>query len=122
MNVEILREYCLTKPGTSESFPFDEVTLVIKVMNKMFILISLDAIPASANLKCDPERAEILREKYPEITPGFHMNKRLWNTVEFENSLPDSFILKMVDESYDLVVAGLKKTEKELLQNFNAQN
>jgi predicted DNA-binding protein (MmcQ/YjbR family) len=118
MNVETLREYCLAKSGTTESFPFDEVTLVIKVMNKMFILISLEHTPPSTNLKCDPDHAEILREKYPQITPGFHMSKKHWNTVQLEDGLTDIFIQKLVDESYDLVVAGLKKAEKEALKNL----
>ena len=81
MNVETIREYCLSKRGAVEDYPFDEETLVIKVMGKMFALISLDSIPLQVNLKCDPEKAIELRERYENIIPGWHMNKKHWNTV-----------------------------------------
>lgn len=118
MDIETLREYCLSKPGTTEGFPFGETVLVIKVMNKMFALIGLDNSPATVNLKCDPERAIDLREKHPEIVPGYHMNKQQWNTVDIEGRLDASFIKSLVDHSYELVVAGLKKAEKEALKNL----
>ena len=114
MNVEEVRAYCLTKNGTKESFPFDEETLVIKVMNKMFALVSLDD-GSKVNLKCDPAKAVELREQYFEIVPGWHMNKRHWNTVTFNQSLPDSLVKELIDHSYNLVVASLPKKKQRLL-------
>lgn len=81
MNIETLREYCLLKKGVSEGFPFGETTLVFKVMNKIFLLVSLDASPLQFNAKCDPDKAIELREQYDAIKPGYHMNKKHWNTV-----------------------------------------
>ncbi|MEM1259886.1 MAG: MmcQ/YjbR family DNA-binding protein [Bacteroidota bacterium] len=100
MNIEALRTYCLIKKGTTESFPFDEHTLVFKVMDKMFALIPLERIPSQINLKCDPERAIELREEYDgSIIPGYHMNKTHWNTLYIEQ-LPPKFLKEMVDHSY----------------------
>ena len=115
MNIEEFRYYCLSKKGVTESFPFDESTLVFKVMNKMFALSGLEHQPAKANLKCDPERSAILREEYYGlITPGFHMSKLHWNTIELEMDIPNELILELIDHSYDLVVLGLtKKLKKE---------
>ena len=102
MNAEEIRDYCLNKAGATESFPFGESTLVFKVNGKMFSLLSLD-YPLSVNLKCDPEKAIELREHHTAITPGFHMNKRHWNTIDAE-SLSDDFLLKsLIDHSYDLI-------------------
>ena len=115
MNVETLREYCLSKKGTKEGFPFDEETLVIKVMGKIFALISLDEIPTRINLKSDPEKAVELRDKYESVLPGYHMNKTHWNTVIVDGTIRDSLIKEMIDDSYDLVVKGLKKSDKEKL-------
>ncbi len=109
MNIESFRAYCLSKKGVEETFPFDEVTLVFKVMGKMFAVTGLDSEQFTVSLKCDPEWAEELREQYPEVQPGYHSNKRHWNTVDFEGSLEDSFLLKLIDHSYDLVVQGLPK-------------
>ena len=117
MDIETLREYCLSKPGTTENFPFDEVTLVIRVVNKIFVFLPLDN-PTSIALKCQPERAVALREAYPEITPGWHLNKNHWNTVGLDGNLTGAFIFQLVDHSYELVVAGLKKAEKEMLKNL----
>lgn len=115
MNVEEFRTYCLSKKYVTESFPFDNVTLVFKVANKMFALLSLEKIPPSANLKCDPERAIELRDRYSEIIPGYHMNKQHWNTVEIDSGLDNDFVREMIDDSYDLIVASLtKKLQKEL--------
>lgn len=114
MNIEIIREHCLSKAGTEECFPFDNDTLVFKVMGKMFALTSLSE-PISVNLKCDPEYAIELREQHPEIIPGFHMNKSLWNTVSFEGNLDDRLIINLIDHSYDQVVAKLPKKLKTLL-------
>lgn len=115
MNVEEFRSYCLSKKYVTESFPFDEVTLVFKVANKMFALLSLDALPPTANLKCDPEWAVELRDRYPEIIPGYHMNKKHWNTVEIDSGLHADFVLELIDDSYDLIVQSLpKKMQREL--------
>ena len=115
MDVEELREYCVAKQATTEGFPFDEVSLVVKVMDKMFVILSLDG-DGYMNLKCDPERAIELRAEYPaEITPGYHMNKKHWNSVYFNGSLSDKMLKELIDHSYDLVVASLPKKKREML-------
>lgn len=118
MNVEELRSYCLSKKGVSESFPFDEDVLVFKVMNKMFALTSLQSWEegkGSVNLKCEPERAVQLRQEFSDILPGYHMNKKHWNTILVAGSLQDDFLREMIDDSYNLIVASLpKKVQKEL--------
>jgi predicted DNA-binding protein (MmcQ/YjbR family) len=115
MDIETVRLHCLAKAGTSESFPFDETTLVIKVLDKMFILISLEE-DASINVKCDPERAIELRTEYPEaILPGYHMNKQHWNTVKLRAGLSRQLVLEMIDHSYALVVASLPKKKRDSL-------
>ncbi len=106
MDIEAIRAYCLTKKGVEEGFPFDDTTLVIKVGGKIFILISLDGDP-SMNLKCDPAKAIELRESNPSITPGYHMNKKHWNTVVLDGSLSKRRILEMIDYSYELVFNSL---------------
>ena len=115
MNVEDISEYCLSKKGTSEDFPFDEETLVFKVMGKMFALIPLERIPFQINLKCDPELAVELRERYEAVQPGYHMNKNHWNTILVDGTLRNELIYRWIDDSYNLVVKGLRKTEKEKL-------
>ena len=113
MHIEEFREYCVTKKGVTEEFPFDEVTLVFKVMGKMFALAPLERIPSQVNLKCDPERAVELREEYDGvIIPGYHMSKVHWNTLYLEQ-LPASLILELIDHSYGLVVDKLPKKVKE---------
>ena len=115
MNYEDLQQYCLSKKGVTEEFPFDESTLVFKVMGKMFALSGLNALEARVNLKCDPERAIELRDEYADIIPGYHMSKKHWNTVYLERELSDEFIRLLIDHSYDLVVDKLtKKVRKEL--------
>jgi predicted DNA-binding protein (MmcQ/YjbR family) len=110
MNIEELREYCLSLPGVSEHFPFDETTLVFKVNGKMFALTDLEG-PLSVNLKCDPELAVELRERYPSVKPGYHMNKVHWNTVEIDGTVNDKLILEWIDHSYKLI-AGSKTKRK----------
>ncbi len=118
MNIEEFREYCLSKKGVEETFPFDEHTLVFKVMGKMFALVALERQPSQANLKCEPERAVILREEYDGvITPGYHMSKVHWNTLFLEN-LPAKLIVELIDHSYDLVVSKLTKKLKAELENL----
>ena len=109
MNIETLREYCISKAGVLESFPFGDDTLVFKIANKIFLLTSL-ANPNSFNVKCDPEKAILWREKYAEIIPGYHMNKKHWNTVYYDGSLSDSVLYEMIDHSYELVFNSLPKT------------
>ena len=118
MNIEEIREYCLSKKGVTESFPFDEDTLVLKVMGKMFALISLEKIPLHINLKFDPELAVELREKYESVLPGYHMNKKHWNSIIVDGSIHSNEIKNWMDNSYTLVVQGLKKTEQEKLVNL----
>lgn len=108
MNIEEFREYCLAKPATTESFPFDETTLVFKVAGKMFALTDVEP-PFSINLKCDPEMAVELREIYPNVRPGYHMNKQHWNTIDVDGNIPDKIIMEWIDNSYDLIVKSLTK-------------
>jgi len=119
MNIEEFRAYCLSKKGATECFPFDETTLVFKVMNKMFALTGLERHPAQVNLKCDPERSVSLREEYDGlIFSGYHMSKLHWNTIEIEKNVPHNLILELIDHSYELVVNKLTKKLKAELENF----
>src|SRR3954466_6724323 len=103
MDLESFREYCLGKGGTVESTPFGEDTLVFKVGGKMFALASLDEVPTRVNLKCDPDLALELRDRFEQVRPGYHMNKKHWNTVVLDAVIPDAEIRKMIDHSYELV-------------------
>lgn len=121
MHIEQLRNYCMAKKGVTEHFPFDKVTLVFKVMNKMFVLTGLERWERgepSVNLKCNPEWSEELRDEYESINPGFHMNKKHWNTVSLNADASDSFVFELIDHSYDLVVKSLTKKLKEELKNM----
>ncbi|HRC32155.1 MAG TPA: MmcQ/YjbR family DNA-binding protein [Bacteroidia bacterium] len=111
MNIELIRNYCMNKKGVTESFPFDSDTLVFKVMGKMFLLTSLSE-PEKINVKCDPETAIDLREKYDAVQPGYHMNKKHWNTIDMAQGLTDVLIKKWIDDSYDLIVNDLPKKVK----------
>jgi predicted DNA-binding protein (MmcQ/YjbR family) len=114
MNIEQLREYCLSKSFTREGLPFDENTLVLYVADKMFALLPLDEEVLKINLKCDPERAVQLREEYPAVREGYHMNKKHWNTI-LVNEINSKLIYELIDHSYELVYNGLsKKRRKEL--------
>lgn len=113
MDIEEIRTYCLSKPGVEEGFPFGESTLVFKVNGKIFLLLGLYDRPVQFNAKCDPERAEELREQYDCIIPGYHMNKKHWNTIILNNTLSKRQIKELIDHSYDLV-AGVKiKSRKQ---------
>jgi len=103
MNIEELREYCLSLPDVTEHFPFDETTLVFKVNGKIFALTDLEG-PLSVNLKCDPELALELRERYPSVKPGYHMNKVHWNTVEIDGTVSDAILIEWIGRSYNLVL------------------
>ena len=109
MNIEQLHEYALNLPDVTESFPFDETTLVMKAGGKMFLLVSLDADPLQFNVKCDPERAIELREEYRCVLPGYHMNKKHWNTIVVDGTLTNKQLKEMVLDSYNLVVKKKKK-------------
>jgi len=110
MDLTQFREYCLNKARATESTPFGPDVLVFKVGGKMFALAALDEMPTRVNLKCDPDLALELRDRYEQVTPGYHMNKRHWNTVEIESGVPDAEVRKMVDDSYNLVARTLPKS------------
>tara|TARA_B110000003_G_scaffold11784_1_gene11855 strand:+ start:28743 stop:29078 length:336 start_codon:yes stop_codon:yes gene_type:complete len=110
--IDVLREHCLAKKEVSESFPFDEKTLVFKVYDKMFALISLEREPLQMNLKCEPEKAIELREEYYQVIPGYHSNKKHWNTIVLEN-ISIEFVKKWIDHSYELVLQKLPKKIKQ---------
>lgn len=115
MNIEELREYCLSKKGATECFPFDEVTLVFKVMGKMFALIPLDEPELQVALKCDPEKALQLREEYSSISPAFHFNKKYWNSVRINPTISSSLLEELINHSYEEVVAKLPRKLKDEL-------
>ena len=115
MDVESFREYCLNKPHVTEGTPFGEDVLVFKVAGKMFALAALDEVPATVNLKCDPDLALDLRDQYEQVRPGYHMNKKHWNTVEIESGIPEAELRRMIDRSYELVVKSLPKTARAKL-------
>jgi predicted DNA-binding protein (MmcQ/YjbR family) len=120
MNIEELREYCLSKAAVSESFPFDESTLVFKVAGKMFLLTDLvDAF--SMNVKNTPEKVLELREQYPSVLPGYHMNKTHWITVLIDGAIADNLLKQWIDESYNLIVSGFSRKEKALFADMSAQ-
>ena len=115
MDIELLREECLSLPYVEEKFPFDEYTLVFYVGSKLFALTDLQT-PNSVNLKCDPEQAIELRERYMGIVPGYHMNKKHWNTVVFNADVSDKLILELLHNSYQLVWNKLPRKEREALK------
>ncbi|MCW3091890.1 MAG: hypothetical protein JWP81_2959 [Ferruginibacter sp.] len=109
MNIEILRDYVIQKPSVTEGFPFGDTVIVFKVNGKVFLLVSLDSSPLQFNVKCDPEKAIELREQYPDaVLPGYHMNKKHWNTIIVDGALSKTQIFEMVDDSYKLVSKGKK--------------
>ncbi|MFT5892980.1 MAG: putative DNA-binding protein (MmcQ/YjbR family), partial [Dokdonia sp.] len=118
MHIEDVRNYCIAKKGVTEEFPFDEKTLVFKVMGKMFALSGLESIPAAVNLKCDPERSAVLREEYDgSITGAFHMSKLHWNTLILQE-IPPKLITELIDHSCDLVVSNMTKKLRAALENL----
>jgi predicted DNA-binding protein (MmcQ/YjbR family) len=118
MNIEELRNFCLSLPGTEETFPFDEVTLVFKLMGKIFALVSLDANPPRVNLKCDPDKAMELRERYTAVLPGYHMNKKHWNTVIVDGEVSKDELRQWVVNSYQLIKASLPKKVRHELESL----
>ncbi len=121
MNIEELREYCLSIKGAEECFPFDEDTLVFKVMGKMFAYTSLEKAGGAdcwVNLKCDPEKAVELRERYSEVIPGYHANKKYWNTVYISRSVTDDLICEWINHSVEEVIKKLPKKQQETYRNL----
>jgi predicted DNA-binding protein (MmcQ/YjbR family) len=112
MDLAQFREYCLSKPRATEGMPFGPDVLVYKVGGKMFALAALDEVPPTVNLKCDPDLALDLRDRYEQVRPGYHMNKKHWNTVEIEGGIPVVELRRMIDHSYELVVERLPKAAR----------
>jgi len=115
MNIEELRDYCISKKGVEETMPFGPETLVFKVIGKVFLLTGLDGKPLQFNVKCDPEKVIELREQYACVLPGYHMNKKHWNTIIVDGSVDRKLLHDWIDHSYDLVVKGLSKAEQKRL-------
>jgi predicted DNA-binding protein (MmcQ/YjbR family) len=113
MTADALRRWCLARPGAREEFPFGPETSVFKVGGKMFALSALESRPLRVSLKCEPDLGETLRATYPAIQPGYHLNKRHWLTVAVDGSVPDETLLELLEDSYDLVVAGLPARERK---------
>lgn len=118
MNIEDLREYCLTKKGVEESIPFGPDTLVLKVMGKVFLIVGLESKPLEFNVKCDPEKAIELREQYSCVKPGYHMNKKHWNTIVVDNSVVLKLVQQWITDSYLLVISGLTKKQKSEFESL----
>ncbi|WP_329905185.1 MmcQ/YjbR family DNA-binding protein [Porphyromonas pogonae] len=117
MDIEQLREACISLPHVEETFPFDEVTLVFKVGGKMFALTPLDTPEHSVSLKCDPDYALELRDRYESVRSAFHMNKKHWNNIILNGDVPDKLLLELIRHSYDRVVEGLTRKEKEKIKS-----
>jgi predicted DNA-binding protein (MmcQ/YjbR family) len=117
MNIEEVREYCLSMKAVSESFPFDEDTLVFKVLDKMFLLTNINK-DLQVNVKCDPEKAIELREKFSSVLPGYHMNKKYWNTILIDGSVADQQVREWIADSYCLVVENMSKNKQNEIANL----
>jgi predicted DNA-binding protein (MmcQ/YjbR family) len=117
MDLAKFREYCLRKPGATEDMPFGEDVLVFRVGGKMFALAPLEDVSPTVNLKCDPDLALELRDRYEQVRPGYHMNKKHWNTVEIDSGIPITELAKMIDHSYERVTKSLPKAERKKLEN-----
>jgi predicted DNA-binding protein (MmcQ/YjbR family) len=114
-----LRRCCLSRPGAFEDFPFGDQVSVFKVASKVFAITDLDGVPLEVSLKCDPDVAEVLRSEHPAIRPGYHLNKRHWNTMTLDGSIADDGIEDMIQDSYDLVAAKLTRREREGLRGMS---
>ncbi len=119
MEFSQLRNHLLSKKGTTEELPFGPNALVFKVLGKIFAIVAYQENPIRISLKCDPEHAEALRAMYRAVAPGYHLNKNHWNTVILDNSIPNQEIFKMIDDSYNLVLKGLKKSNRQKLGVLN---
>lgn len=115
LTLDDIREYCSKKKGVTETFPFDFQTMAIRVGDKIFLLTDINSPVLAMNLKCDPFLALELRSRYPQVTPGYHMNKKHWNTVVADGVIPDEEILEMIDHSYELVYRGLNKSVRDVI-------
>ena len=120
MNLEELREYCISKKGVEETLPFGPETLVFKVMGKVFLLTGFENNPVQFNVKCNTEKVMELREHYSCVLPGYHMNKKHWNTIIADGTVPDKLLEQWITDSYNLVVEGLTKKDKEILKAMKA--
>ena len=118
MNVEEIRDYCLAKKGVEESFPFDNETLVFKVGGKIFLLMGINANPIQFNVKCEPQKAIDLREKYSCVLPGYHMNKAHWNTIVCDGRATKKLVFEWIDHSYDLIIGSLPKKQRDAFLKF----
>ncbi len=116
LSLEAIKEYCLSKPGASAGYPFGEGTLVFKVLDRMFALCSEDVAPLRMNLKCDPDDALALRTQYEAIIPGYHMNKKHWNSLIMDGSLPEGLVFELIDHSYALVVNKMSQAKQRKLR------
>ena len=121
MDLAEFREYCLTKPGASEETPFGPDVLVFKVGGKIFALAALDEVPTTVNLKCDPDLALDLRDRYEQVRPGYHMNKKHWNTVEIDSGIPVVELREMIDHSYELIAKSSPKTAPRIQRHPRAR-
>jgi predicted DNA-binding protein (MmcQ/YjbR family) len=115
MNAESFRAFCLSKPAATEDTPFGPEDIVFKVAGKMFAILALEEVPPRVNLKCDPDLALELRDRYEQVAPGYHMNKKHWNTVVLDGVIPERELWKMIDHSYELVVQSLPKAKQKAL-------
>jgi predicted DNA-binding protein (MmcQ/YjbR family) len=115
VDLESFRTRCLAKPGTTEDVPFGPDVLVFRVAGKMFALVNLERLPMAATLKCDPDRALVLRDRYAGVEPGYHMSKKHWNTVALRGDVPPGVLRGLVDDAYALVVAGLPRGKRNAL-------
>ncbi len=122
LKLEDLREYCMSKQNVEEDFPFNSGTLTFKVFGKIFALTNIDSAEFSVNLKCRPEHALQLRSMYKQVTPGYHMNKKHWNTILIDGAIPDSEICLMIDESYELVLSGVSRILRDSLHGNTNNN
>lgn len=116
MELEEIRQHCLLKPGVTEDFPFDESVLAFRVMGKIFLLTNIDAFPQSFNVKCEPELAVDLRDQYDAVQPGYHMNKKHWNTIMLDGTVEDALLIEWIDHSYARVAAGLTRAQRDQLK------
>jgi predicted DNA-binding protein (MmcQ/YjbR family) len=122
MDVETFREHCLRKAGVTEDSPFGPEHVVFKVGGKMFALLAFEDVPPTANLKCDPDLALELRDRYEDVQPGYHMNKKHWNTVRIDGAIPQQELTRMIDHSYELVVRSLPKAQRNVCEAAKEQS
>ena len=122
MDLEALRTHCLAKPGATEGFPFGPDVLVFKVAGKMFALVNLERLPITVALKCDPDRALLLRDRYAGVQPAYHMSKRHWNGVALRGDVPADVVREWVDHSYALVVAALPRRDRDALSEADSRS